>query len=536
MKRFTFISTVSFLTLLVLSTACKKNNLDKIASGAWNPNLAVPLAHSNFNVYDIFARDDSTDLVVIDENSGAIALAYEGEILSFNAESILSIQDLNGSTDLSIADLNAPPIPTFNGSVTANNTQNFDFDAGMAEIHEVNFKSGVLMINASTDLRHSVICEITFPDLQINGVPVSTTLNFNYNGTVPQTATATIDFNGVEGDFTMGNTTVNELEAEISTTINGSGEAINGNEELNIAYAFEDLKFENATGYFGQFNLGIPGDSVLLKLYQNASNGYFELVNPKIKFDAFNSFGFPIRIDLSNLKTVDINTGDEYPLTGFPSTFDITAAPAIGQEALSTFELTTSNTNNLSNLVSSVPKYFVYSSNVQSNPNGNVPPLNFVSDTSQLKINTEVLLPLEGSAYGFALQDTFDFNFNEDVEALESVMFRLNINNGFPIKLTSNVVFLDENYTPLFNLFNTPQDVISPALTDNNGHVNENVTKITDAYLSETQILQLSSAKYILVGGVAETLNGQSGEVVKLFDSYNLDLKLGLQVEGNVQF
>lgn len=519
---------------IFLFTSCNKFEFDKIAKGAWNPNLAVPIAHSSFGVYDILALQDSTDLVVIDPNTGAIALVYKGEILTIDAGQLVNIQDKNESLNLNLTELNAPPIPSFNASVTSNNSQNFVFDAGQSELHNLTFKTGALDINVSTDLAHDVTCVVTFPDLIKNGNAVSAAVSLDYTGSTPQNRNATINLTEAFADFTMGNTTFNELEAIIETTITGTGQPINNSESITIDFAFTNLDFKNAEGYFGQNNLGISGDSVLLKLFQNANNGYFELVDPKITFFAENSFGFPIQMGFSNLKTVNVNTGAEVLLSGFPSVFNINSANAIGQTTVSQLELNTTNTTNLSNLVSSVPKYFVYSANAQSNPNGNVPPLNFISENSQMKIRTEVELPLEGFAYGFELKDTVDFNFNEDVSQLESVMFRLNIDNGFPVELKSQIIFLDDNYSPVFTAFNTPESVVLPAQVDNAGKVNQRVKKITDINLTQVQIAQLPSVKYILINAVSQTLNGPSGQIIKLFDDYTLDLKLGLQVQGKI--
>lgn len=520
---------------MLLFSSCKKLEFDKIAMGAWNPNLAVPLAHAKFGVYDILALKDSTDLVVIDPNTGALALVYKGDVFSVNAESFVNIQDLTQSNTFSFAQLNVVPAPAFNGTVNSTNSETLNFAANGAEIHQVNIKSGVLNLNVSTSLAHSITAVITFPDLKINGTPVTTTVNLNYTGTVPHTGTATVNLTNALADFTLGNTTFNKMNASIVTTVTGSGEPITGTENVTVGFGFNNIKFRNATGYFGQNSLGVPGDTVLLKLFQNSANGYFELVNPKIRFMADNSFGFPIRVNLSNLKTINVSNATQYPLTGYPSVFNIASASSMSQSTTSQLELNTTNTGNLSTVVSSVPKYFVFSANAQANPAGNIPPLNFITDSSKLKIRTEVELPMEGSAYGFELKDTVDFNFNEDVSQLEKVMFRLNVDNGFPVDLKSQIIFLDQNYLPVFVVFNTPESVVQAALVNSTGRVNQRTKKITDIHLNASQIALLPNVKYLLINSIAQTLNGPSGQVVKLYDDYTINVKLGLQVQGKVQ-
>ena len=161
--------------------------------------------------------------------------------------------------------------------------------------------------------------------------------------------------------------------------------------------------------------------------------------------------------------------------------------------------------------------------------------MNFITDSSKLKIRTEVELPLEGSAYGFELRDTVEFNFNEDVSQLETVMFRLNVDNGFPVDLKSQIVFLDQNYLPVFVVFNTPESVVTSASVNAAGRVNQRSTKITDIHLTPAQIALLPNVKHLLIKAVSQTLNGPSGLVVKIYDDYTLSLKLGLQVQGKIK-
>jgi hypothetical protein len=527
-----FLGILAFSALFLSS--CKKLEFDKISGTSWNPNLAVPLAHANFGVYDILALQDSNDLVVIDNNTGAIALIYKGEILSLDAQSIVQLPNQSAQENLSLADLNMIAVPAFNGSVTTSNTETINLGANSGiELHTLKFKNGTMNLNLSTDLKHDITLVMTFPELKLNNVPISRTINLNYTGTTPQTGTANVNLADVLADFTVGNTTVNTFEVDLQTTITGTGEDITGSENINIGFDLSNLDFENATGYFGQQNLGIPSDTILLRLFESATQGYFELVNPKVKFIIDNSFGFPAEINFTELKTINVSSGQEYPLTGFPSVLTVNAPAAIGQTATTSLELNTSNTANLSTVISPVPKYFYIEAAAESNPNGPGPTLNFISEDSKFRVRTEIELPLEGLAYGFEMRDTVDFNYTGNVSDIESVMFRLNLDNGFPVDFKTQLVFLDQFHNPLFNVFTSPQDVVKSALVDNTGKVSQSTKKITDISLNASQISNLPNAKYILINGVAQTLDATSGQVVKFYDSYRLKLKLGMQVQGN---
>lgn len=527
---------ITFLLLAIgILPACKKLEFDKLAQNAWNPNLAIPLAHANFGVYDILARQDSTDIVVIDNTTGAIALVYKGEVVSYDAQSIVQLNDQNAQTLISLADLNLVTLPALSGTISTNNSNNIPFNTNAGvEIHTVDFRNGTLNLALSTSLQHDVTVVLTFPDLKFNNVPISRTINLTYTGGIPQTGSASIDLSNVIGDFTLGNTTVNTFKVNCQTTITGTGQPVVGNENIQIDFNLSNLAFENVRGYFGQQNLGISNDTILMKIFETASTGYFELINPKVKFIVDNSFGFPARINFSEIKTINVATGQEFPLTNFPNVFDVNAPAVMGQTTTSTLELNTTNTPNLATVITPVPKYFYFAAAAQSNPNGQTSSLNFIEADSKFKVRTEVELPLEGLAYGFELKDTVPFKFNEDVSVIESVMFRINVDNGFPVDFKTQLLFLDQNYSPLFTIFNTPEAVVQSALVDNGGKVNQNTIKITDATLNTLQISQLNQVKYVLINGVAQTLDGTNGQNVKFYDSYRLGLKLGMQIQGKV--
>lgn len=525
-----------FLSTLLM-VGCKKLELDKIAQSAWNPNLAVPLAHANFGVYDILALQDSNDIVVMDPITGAIALMYNGEIVSYDAQSIVQLQNQNEQVNLSLAELNVPALPAFNGSATATNSEDIDFstNAGV-QLHQIMFKGGALSASVSTTLKHDVSIVISFPGLTINGTAVTRTVNLTYTGNTPQTGSVSVDLTNVLADFTLGNTTFNRFKINMQTTITGTGQEVAGTEDIDLNFGFTNLAFENARGYFGQQNLGISNDSILLRLFESATVGHFELINPKVRFIVDNSFGFPVRINFAEMKTINAGTGQEYPLTGFPSQLNINYPAVMGQSANTVLELNTSNTANLSTIISPVPKFFYFEASATSNPNGMPATLNFIEDDSKFRVRTEIELPLEGLAYGFELKDTVEFNFSENVSNIESVMFRVNIDNGFPVDFLTQIQCMDQNYQPLFNLMASPQNLVQSALVDNAGKVNKRTKKITDISLTPAQIAQLPNVKYLLINGVAQTLNGTSGQIVKFYDSYKLGLKLGMQVQGNVGF
>ncbi|MFK8045655.1 MAG: hypothetical protein AB8B72_09175 [Crocinitomicaceae bacterium] len=536
--KFSFLSILLGTIIGMTSSSCRKlskySDPSLIAPSSWDPQLAAPIAHATFGVYDILAATDSSDIVVIDPNSGEIALVYKGEVVSVVAEDIFSLPVISEQISFSMADINLPAAPSFNGSLSQQATFNNNFAvANGVEFHTVNFKGGSVEVNFTSDLKHDINITVSFPYMIKNGNPLTATLQGVYS-TGPVVASATIDLTDVTGNFTDAGSTVNTVVMSVRTEVNGTGEEVNGSESIVLDAVVINPAYRNATGYFGQQSLGSYSDSVLIKIFSTATNGYFELTNPKVRLELINSFGFPVEVALNNLKSINLNTGTTLPLSGYPSPVNILAPTILGDSKTTVIELNNTNTTNISSIISPSPKYFYFEAEGTANPSGPGANLNFIQDTSRFKINAELELPMEGFAYGFYVQDTVEFGFQEDISQIESVSFRLKVDNGFPIDIDADIVFVDENYQPLFSLTDGFKLVVASGTTNTNGEVVSITEKITDFSANSSQLPLLEQAKHVIIKANMETLNGTENEVIKILDSYTIAVRLGMNVKLNI--
>lgn len=525
---------LAVIALMALNVSCKKYDPSKLASTAWNPNLAVPLAYGHFTVYDILAKTDSNDVVIIDPSTGAIALVYRGEIVSYQASDLVDLIDYSAAVSIGDPDYGIGTSASYSGTASGNQTVvvNPSVNSGV-ELYTTTFKGGTLNIDVSTTLMHDVDITLSIPDLLEGGTtPFSRTITLNYAGLIPQTASQFIDLTGAVFDFTNGGGSFNEFDIQTNITISGTGQPVTGAESVDLQFNFSALEFEKCTGYFGQQSIAVDNDSILLKIFDNDPDGYFELVDPRIRFTVTNEMGFPAQINLSNLETIDASNGNSFVLSGYPSQIDIAAPAVMGGVTTTVLELNQSNTANISTVITPTPKWFYFEATGTSNPNGNVG-TNFLIDTSVLRIDAEVEMPMEGLAYGFTVSDTIEFSFSENVDHIESLMFRISVDNGFPVELLGQAVILDSSKNVLFTLWDAPENVIESAPVDGNGRVTSSFKKISDVFLDESEINLIGQAAYIVIGGDAQSLNGTSGQIVQLFEDYVIDLRVGMQVQGN---
>ena len=529
---------ILILTIAVSTQSCKKlakySDPSLISPSSWDPQFAAPIAFANFGVYDIVAQTDSSDLVIINPVTGEIALVYKGEVVSVTAEDIFTLPVISEQVTFSTADLNMPTIPSFNATVSQQSSQSNTFTVlNGVEFHTVSFKNGAINLEFTSDLKHDINVDIIFPYMLKNGAPLTATLVGNYT-VGPVTASASIDLTGATGNYTNAGTTVNTVVMEVVTTVNGTGEEVQGNETIVLDATVASPAYRTASGYFGQQTLGNYADSILIKIFNTATNGYFELTNPKVRLELINSFGFPIEVALNNLQSINLNTGAVLQLTGYPNPVDILAPTIVGNSKTTTIELNTSNTTNISTIISPAPKYFYFEAEGLSNPDGPGANLNFIQDTSRFKINAELELPLEGFAYGFEVKDTIEFTFDEDISQIESVSFRIIVNNGFPVDIDADIIFVDANYQPLFSLTDGFELIVASGETNSSGEVITITEKISDLVANKANLPLLDQAKHVIIKANMETRNGQDGEVIKILDTYTIGIHLGMNVKLNI--
>jgi hypothetical protein len=527
---------IFFAFILLLVSSCNKTDISKINGIQWNPNMAAPIGYSDFDVYDILASQDKNDLLVISD-LGELALNYSGEIASISADQIAQLGNQSIDLVLSPSDQGIYFSPSFNASITRDLQELLNFDLNKnVELKEVFLHSGKLNFKVSTELKHDVIFNISLPDITKNGTPVTQQIQANYTGNSPHDAFASIDLSGHKLDLTAGgNATKNRLRVDITTTINGIGNPVSGNETSSINFGFKEMTIDKAIGYFGQQSIISESDSIVLKIFENSTTGTIQLTNPKLKFKVVNSFGIPVQMNITNLKSINTNTGVTTPLISDVLNNITINAPSIpGDSSLTNLTLNQSNTTNLDALVNNTPKYLNYNINAITNPN-NIVNDNFITREGKLKVHAELELPLEGYAYDFMITDTLPFNFSDQVDQVESVMLRLFSENGFPISFQSQLEFLDENNTLLFKLLADNPYILDAAPVDENGKVMGKAKKTKDIVITKEYINLLSNVKNIVIKGTVATTQPQ-GKTVRIYDNYNLKLKLSMQVKVKLNF
>ena len=528
------LTSISLLFLVVFVYSCKKHDLKKITGLTFDQNLAVPIGYGEFGVNELLKSMDTT--ILHQASNGELSLVYQKQLDTIIASEVIHLDDVtqnfnatppgivsSGGLNYNPAD---PVIHNASSEIFSYTTQNG------AELHNLNFESGLITINVSTTLKHDLVLIITIPDLTSGGVAVTRAVNLTYSGTVPNTASATINLANLLADFTAGGTLTNSLRINMDATVTGAGNPIVGDETVNVSMNLTNMKFKNLTGYFGQQTLATFTDSMLMKIFSTPIAGNINFTNPKLEFTVDNSFGIPININFMNFSSVNTLTNQTTQMVLDQPIINLAIPTAMGQAPVSTvFRLNNTNTSNISSLVDTKPKYLKYSIASMSNPAGNVGSLNFIESTSKMIIKTNIELPFEGSASDLSIKDTMAFKFEQAdaITKIKSVLFRLKVDNGLPLSFTGQAEFVDANYQHVFDLFDTPTQLITGAGVDNTGVATTTVSKSNDITISQAKIALLGKVKYIIISGTADTTPSTVG--VKLLSTYKIGFKMSVQTQ-----
>ncbi|MDP4240621.1 MAG: hypothetical protein Q8904_14255, partial [Bacteroidota bacterium] len=309
------------------------------------------------------------------------------------------------------------------------------------------------------------------------------------------------------------------------------------NYTLNMPVSITNLQFSSMYGNLGQFTSNLSQTFDFSTFKGNLGTGFqFSPGAINLNLSVANSFGLPVRYTATTFNAhSDVNTPHDVPIYLFgsttPNTFDIAASTAIGTTKTTTV---TSTNPNITDAFNIYPNKIVMVANAQTNPSG-PGNLNFVTDKSMMTANMNIMLNFFASIQNFTFQDTLDFDL-KDITKLESLAFRINTTNGFPIGVKLQAYFTDNNYNVLDAMFTDPlPDFLKPA-TASGAPDYKTITptsyQFPDIIYDQARINKIKYAKKIILKLVLNTPN--SGPV-KIYDSYYFDTKIAVRAKANLQ-
>ncbi len=540
------------LPLIVAAVAfnsCVKKNMDmnNMADQQWTPELAIPLVNSSFTIKDILFETDKNGQISVD-GTGFCTLVYKGNLFSVKGTDLLplttnTVNDNYNLTGGDVVALNA--LPT--GSTYTMNFSNLvSYSTGNAsvKIDELTLKTCDFNIAVNSTFKQSSVLTISIPSakkagipfVQTVAVPASTGSNVNINQYV--------DLAGYVFDMTNGGTTTDKFLVNYKIVATKTAALSTVAESFQISETFSNQSFLLVKGDVGQQSIGANLDTVAISIFKNSvpNGGDFRINYATIDFTVDNSYGIPIR--LNNIQLFPYGPGQTFPYSSVPlpsayTNLDINVPGVVGASAF-TYppQIGGPSSTELNAIINSKPKSFIYNVASQTNPTGtpSASQRNFLTDQSQFKVDMELKMPLYGGAWDFVFRDTIPFDFGEQTsDNINSLLFRVYADNGFPFDVSMNLDFVDTNYVVMQTLAQGAlyADIIKSAPIDGSGIVVGRTEKTNDFTMSKAQIDLLKTVKHIIVRATGSTTSNGVPDI-KIYDYYRLNIRMGVKGEFNI--
>lgn len=531
---------------VLLFTYCTKDyfNGDKINKAIentqWSPEFAIPLVYASYSIGDLIkqASGENGEIIQVDNNN-LVTLIYSGELISLSAEDAFSIP--NQSFDESFQSGQFVPSLPANDSITfpvSSSDETFSVGAGN-QVDSIRLKSGTLNLTLNSDFKHHLKIVLTIPSAKKDGIEFSTVLNANYSGSTPVTASTTVNLSDYTFDLTKNGTTFNNLEVEFEATIYGTGNEVLPTDEISLSGSINNLGFSAIFGYLDISGISTQADSIPITVF-NAAQGFgtFSLVNPSVKFVLENSIGIPLQASFDELKGVNTNSGTVYDLSTNPDIPSPLPIPTpdfsqVGEVVVDSFTL---SNQGIVDLLNDQPRLLIYSINAGTDGSANQE--SFILDTSRFTVNTEVTMPLYGTADIFTLQDTIPISLSGDSSSSSSetnveivrLTMKTIIENEYPVDTKIQIYTL--NGLGIITDSILPANTIIPSAVVNatNGVVTTPGFLDLEIEFDENRVANINDMENIIIRASATTYNGGNTNV-KIYDFYTLDVKMGVKTK-----
>lgn len=518
--------------------AFKLDNLD--TEMEFKPFIIAPLAYGSFDLQDVLEALDTAGLVQPGKVDTVLSIYYTDTVYSVLASEIVDLSNMGDISTYIEGDIisvgwGAVPVGE---ELTIPKIDILDFEIEPGDqIDSVLLKSGSLNIVASSEFRHPGTLHISSPNI-FKPYPDGDTLDIELeisdaSGSLnPDTV---IDLAGykleISEDMGMAFLRVNyllTLEKENNDPILSTDSA-----EINIS--FEDMEFSHVYGFVSDREILDVNETLSLDFFDIAANlKNIKFKAPEFNLHADNSYGIPMKIDLSSIQARSTGGGLPIPLEFDPDSLKTFTIKAHTIDSMGYFKKSIHNINggnsNLEDILESSPNKldFDFIANTGTTPGVQ----NFLLDTSRMDIVIEVVLPMWLQTGGFELQKTIDMDIGSivgDLSFVDSATITLNYINELPLEVRVQGYFLDSAGTELDSLFSEGPNTIDASPVDENGVLDTDPAKLFDKTfevgMTGEQMSKLSDAVSLYFEADAST-SEMGTKFVKFYSHYKLSYSL----------
>lgn len=538
--------------IAALFFSCKKEkyDFDKFSVSNLNGEYAAPLVASDLTIQDILTKADKNNNIQVG-NDGFCTLIYRGTLFTSRAKDfvVISNQTLAGQTyDFT----NTTSLASFNAA--ANGTQFGPYSNSATSIltptppliDSLYTNSGTsLDISINNTMPAAISLTITSPSI----IDLSTSSAFNKVIILPASSSTVASYD-LGNHLLKLNDGIGRSRLNLSYTIKlqKTGNAT-GSEQIGISSQLNNVSFNKFIGYLGSNytnpNFAPYKDTVPISLFTSTeptyTNTIFSLVDPKFEVRFYNELGVSAKVDFTRL---DAYTPDAWgnnlnpnTLTGSSYLQNVMINPATGfsSPVTTTLNIDKNNVPQVVPFINSRPKNVIYEVNGNLNPGGSGYLRNFFTDTSKIRVDLDVILPLWGNMTNLVFLDTIkDINLSNIPAETKKLVLRTYFESTFPIDMGMEIVFTDSLYNPLYVLIPANTVVIPGASVDANGMTHSPKIYKHDYIITNSNIPSIKNSKKILIRAFAKTTDYPTN--IKIYNFQKLKVRIGIDVQPAFKF
>jgi hypothetical protein len=487
------------------------------------PSVALPLVTGSFAMSDLLDHIDATHVKVYPD--GLVYFVYHEELESDNITDMFGVPDKSVTFSFLLPAVTLPP--TSQDLKSDSISRVVDFGMGPEKIDEVKIKTGQVsystsIVPASANVDYEI--RLSMPTFKsAAGVPLNTTMR----------GTGSIDLK----DYTMGlDDNRFSLKAVLVIRKHNSSATIPPGATVNFSLSFRDIEFSYLKGFFGEQTTTLSAQKVDLDNFGDMFEGaVVSAAQPKVSISIRNENGVPCVANFSLLEARKEDASPLQILLNPANPVSMNFPTVMGQAAT-----TVVNIANVNDLIGYSPTSIHYQVGATINK-GLTSGENFIVDTSRMRVDFDVEVPMYGHASNIRLVDTLDMNLEEqeNSEVLKAAL-KLKIVNEMPLEGQIQFYLMNEDYDFLALLLETNQvsllrgsevnasgDLVKPGVYD--GSIELTQEKVKNLFKSKHLIVEMIFQTSRNSAGGPQDVKFKADQTISIDAGILADLKLKLK-------
>jgi hypothetical protein len=296
---------------------------------------------------------------------------------------------------------------------------------------------------------------------------------------------------------------------------------------VNFSLSFKDIDFRYIKGFFGEQTTTLAPQAIDLANFGDMFEGAEVFAaQPKVRISILNENGVPC---LANFPLLEARKEGAPPLKILlnpPNPVSLNYPAVMGQTAGTVVSIA-----NVNELLSYSPTSIHYQVSGTINK-GLASGENFVIDTSRMRIDFNVEVPMYGHASNIRLADTLDINLEEQENSeITKAALKLKVVNEMPLEGDVQFYLMNEDFDLVDRLLDDNQiSILRGSEVDAAGEMVKAGTYDNSIELSQEKIKNVFNAKHLIVEIVLQTSRTSSGapQNVKFKTSQTVTIDAGI--------